>query len=58
MEEMKRFDLDEKKYGRLLSKTLPHVIHNDEELEDFTEELLRLMSQRIRREKRRSLPPS
>jgi HTH-type transcriptional regulator/antitoxin HigA len=42
MEEMKRFDLDEKKYGRLLSKTLPHVIYNDEELEDFTEELLRL----------------
>lgn len=39
---MKRSDLDEKKYARLLSKTRPHVIRNDEELENFTEELLRL----------------
>jgi HTH-type transcriptional regulator/antitoxin HigA len=39
---MKRRTLDEKKYGALLSKALPHVIHNDDELEAFTNELLSL----------------
>jgi HTH-type transcriptional regulator / antitoxin HigA len=35
-------DLDEKTYGRLLGRTLPHVIHTDEECERFTNELMRL----------------
>jgi HTH-type transcriptional regulator/antitoxin HigA len=42
VEEMKNFELDQKKYARLLSKTRPHVIRSDEDLEHFTEELLRL----------------
>lgn len=35
-------DLDEKTYGKLLGRTLPHVLHSDEECERFTNELLRL----------------
>jgi HTH-type transcriptional regulator / antitoxin HigA len=35
-------DLDEKTYGKLLGRTLPHVIHTDEERERLTNELLRL----------------
>jgi HTH-type transcriptional regulator/antitoxin HigA len=35
-------DLDEKTYGQLLRRTLPHVIHTDEECERLTNELLRL----------------
>src|SRR5215470_15354864 len=35
-------DLDEKVYGQLLRRTLPHVIRTDEELARLTEELLRL----------------
>ena len=35
-------DLDEKTYGQLLGRTLPHVIHTDEECERLTTELLRL----------------
>jgi HTH-type transcriptional regulator/antitoxin HigA len=35
-------DLDEKMYGQLLGRTLPHVIHTDEECERLTSELLRL----------------
>lgn len=35
-------DLDEKTYGQLLGRTLPHVIHTDEECERLTNELLRL----------------
>ena len=35
-------DLDEKTYGQLLGRTLPHVIHTDEESERLTNELLRL----------------
>ena len=35
-------ELDEKTYGQLLGRTLPHVIHTDEECERFTNELLRL----------------
>lgn len=34
--------LDRTKYAELLSKTLPHVIHNDAELDEFTEALLEL----------------
>jgi HTH-type transcriptional regulator / antitoxin HigA len=34
--------LDEKTYGQLLRRTLPHVIHTDEECERLTNELLRL----------------
>jgi HTH-type transcriptional regulator/antitoxin HigA len=34
--------LDEKTYGQLLRRTLPHVIHSDEECERLTGELLRL----------------
>jgi HTH-type transcriptional regulator / antitoxin HigA len=34
--------LDETKYGRLLAKALPHVIHNDDELEHFTQVLLEI----------------
>lgn len=34
--------LDEKAYGQLLKRTLPHVIHSDEECERLTEELMRL----------------
>jgi HTH-type transcriptional regulator/antitoxin HigA len=39
---MKRADLDGKKYARLLSKTRPRVLRTDEDLDHFTEELLRL----------------
>ena len=35
-------DLDEKTYGKLLGRTLPHVIHTDEECERFTNELMLL----------------
>jgi HTH-type transcriptional regulator/antitoxin HigA len=35
-------DLDEKTYGQLLRRTLPHVIRSDEECERLTGELLRL----------------
>src|SRR5882724_12688090 len=35
-------ELDEKTYGKLLGRTLPHVIHTDEECERLTNELLRL----------------
>ena len=35
-------DLDEKTYGQLLGRTLPHVIHTDEESARLTNELLRL----------------
>lgn len=35
-------DLDEKTYGRLLKRTLPHVIRSDEELARLTDELMRL----------------
>src|ERR1700676_5219148 len=35
-------DLDEKMYGQLLERTLPHVIHTDEECERLTNELERL----------------
>lgn len=35
-------DLDEKTYGQLLRRTLPHVIHTDEECERLTKELNRL----------------
>src|SRR6202051_1655930 len=35
-------DLNEKTYGRLLERTLPHVIHTDEECERLTSELMRL----------------
>lgn len=35
-------DLDEKTYGQLLRRTLPHVIRTDEECERLTSELLRL----------------
>src|SRR6202795_4003753 len=35
-------DLDEKTYGRLLGRTLPHVLHTEEECERRTKELMRL----------------
>jgi HTH-type transcriptional regulator/antitoxin HigA len=35
-------DLDEKTYGKLLGRTLPHVIRTDEECERLTNELMRL----------------
>ena len=35
-------ELNEKTYGRLLGRTLPHVIHTDEECERLTNELMRL----------------
>jgi len=35
-------ELDEKTYGRLLERTLPHVIHSDEEYERLANELMRL----------------
>lgn len=35
-------DLDEKNYGRLLTRTLPHVIRTEEELARLTDELMRL----------------
>ena len=35
-------ELDEKTYGQLLRRTLPHVIRTDEELARLTEELLHL----------------
>ncbi len=35
-------DLDEKTYGQLLRRTLPHVIRTDEELVRLTDELMRL----------------
>jgi hypothetical protein len=39
---MTTVDLDEKTYGQLLGRTLPHVIRTDEECERLTTELLRL----------------
>ena len=41
--------LDEKTYGQLLRRTLPHVIHTDEECERLTNELLRGKTQRVLR---------
>ena len=35
-------ELDEKMYGQLLRRTLPRVIHTDEECDRLTSELLRL----------------
>ncbi len=35
-------ELDEKAYRQLLGRTLPHVIHTEEECERLTNELLRL----------------
>jgi HTH-type transcriptional regulator/antitoxin HigA len=35
-------DLDEKTYGQLLRRTMPHVIRTDEDCERLTSELLRL----------------
>jgi HTH-type transcriptional regulator/antitoxin HigA len=35
-------ELDEKSYGQLLRRTLPHVIHTDEECDRLTSELMRL----------------
>ncbi len=35
-------ELDEKTYGQLLGRTLPHVLHTDEECERLTNELMRL----------------
>jgi HTH-type transcriptional regulator / antitoxin HigA len=35
-------DLDEKNYGRLLRRTLPHVIRTEEDAERLTNELMRL----------------
>ena len=35
-------ELDEKTYGQLLRRTLPRVIHTDEECDRLTSELLRL----------------
>jgi HTH-type transcriptional regulator/antitoxin HigA len=35
-------ELDEKTYGNLLRRTLPHVIRTDEECDRLTDELLRL----------------
>ena len=38
----KTMELDEKTYGQLLRRTLPHVICTEEELERLTNELMRL----------------
>ena len=38
-------ELDEKTYGKLLGRTLPHVIHTEEECERLTNELFRLDEQ-------------
>lgn len=35
-------ELDEKSYGQLLRRTLPHVIRSEEEYERLTKELIRL----------------
>ena len=35
-------ELDAKTYGQLLERTLPHVIHTDEECQRLTNELMRL----------------
>jgi len=35
-------ELNKKTYGQLLGRTLPHVIHTDEECERLTNELMRL----------------
>jgi HTH-type transcriptional regulator/antitoxin HigA len=35
-------ELDEKSYGQLLRRALPHVIHTDEECDRLTSELMRL----------------
>jgi len=35
-------ELDKKTYGQLLGRTLPHVIHTEEECERLTNELMRL----------------
>lgn len=39
-------NVDERTYGRLLGRTLPRVIHSDEECERLTGELLRLDEQK------------
>jgi HTH-type transcriptional regulator/antitoxin HigA len=39
---MRTFEIDEKNYGRLLQRTLPHVVRTDEECERLTDELMRL----------------
>jgi HTH-type transcriptional regulator / antitoxin HigA len=39
---MTTIELDEKAYGQLLCRTLPHVIRTDEEHERVTNELMRL----------------
>ena len=41
---MRAARLDETKYGELLAKTRPHVIHNEKDLDHFTEALLELDS--------------
>lgn len=41
---MRAAKLNETKYGELLAKTRPHVIHNDKDLEQFTEALFELDS--------------
>ena len=38
-------ELDEKTYGKLLGRMLPHVIHTEEECERLTNELFRLDEQ-------------
>jgi HTH-type transcriptional regulator/antitoxin HigA len=38
-------ELDEKSYGQLLRRTLPHVLHTDEECDRLTSELMRLDEQ-------------
>ena len=38
-------ELNEKTYGRLLERTLPHVIHTEEECERLTNKLMRLDEQ-------------
>jgi HTH-type transcriptional regulator/antitoxin HigA len=39
---MRTRTLDRTKYAELLAKTLPHTIHNDRELDEFTQALLEL----------------
>jgi hypothetical protein len=40
-------ELDEKAYGQLLRRTLPHVIRTDEEHDRLANELLRLDEQEV-----------
>ena len=42
MERMRTRTLNRTKYGDLLVKTLPRVIHSDKELDEFTQTLLEL----------------